>query len=163
MVLYGVVFCKQNVGFSNYGRTRRDGRSAAGAGMCVRVFFCKSLHCANNCQTCLNLGASPSCKSFPGGNNVVLLRASRAKIRHGYPRVNFCTMVTPPNANIFGNCWHNVNYYCIFLVVVGAFFKKSVKTAVKDDGWPPTRIKRMRSAWGRTNEFKNVILFVLAS
>ena len=34
--------------------------------------------------------------------DVVFLRAKRAKIRHGCPRVNFCTMVTPPNANIFG-------------------------------------------------------------
>ena len=38
----------------------------------------------------------------------IFLRAKRAKIRHSYPRVNFCTMVPPPNVNIFGNFWHNV-------------------------------------------------------
>ena len=60
------------------------------------------------CQTCLHLGASPSYKSFPGGSYVVFLRAKRAKIRHRYPQVDLCTMVTPPNANIFGIFCHNV-------------------------------------------------------
>ena len=34
--------------------------------------------------------------------NWICLRAQRAKIRRSYPWVNFCAMVTPPNANIFG-------------------------------------------------------------
>ena len=41
-------------------------------------------------------------QKYTRGQTCHILRAKRAKIQQIYPRVNFCAMVTPPNANTFG-------------------------------------------------------------